>query len=97
MRSNDSKRSGLLVAEGHRRFHPGGPDGRIEAAQGSHHGGEEESEDNGLDESIRVVIKCMYDLLNDLKPLLNTETLWKPHALLLIGDYFILVQLGIIL
>ena len=29
------------------------------------------------------------DLLNDLKPLLNTETLWKPHALLLIGDYFV--------
>ena len=27
-------------------------------------------------------------LLSDLQPLLNTETLWKPHALLLMGDYF---------
>ena len=27
-------------------------------------------------------------LLNDIQPLLNTETLWKPHALLLMGDYF---------
>ena len=23
-----------------------------------------------------------------MKPLLNTETVWKPHALLLLGDYF---------
>jgi len=29
------------------------------------------------------------ELLEDIKPLLNTETLWKPHALLLIGDYFL--------
>jgi len=28
-------------------------------------------------------------LLSDIEPLLNTETLWKPHALLLIGDYFV--------
>ena len=28
-------------------------------------------------------------LLSDLQPLLNTETLWKPHALLLMGDYFV--------
>ena len=28
-------------------------------------------------------------LLSDIQPLLNTETLWKPHALLLIGDYFV--------
>ena len=27
-------------------------------------------------------------LLGDIQPLLNTETLWKPHALLLMGDYF---------
>ena len=27
-------------------------------------------------------------LLSDIQPLLNTETLWKPHALLLMGDYF---------
>ena len=27
-------------------------------------------------------------LLSDIQPLLNTETLWKPHALLLVGDYF---------
>ena len=28
-------------------------------------------------------------LLGDIQPLLNTETLWKPHALLLMGDYFV--------
>jgi len=28
-------------------------------------------------------------LLIDIQPLLNSETLWKPHALLLIGDYFV--------
>ena len=29
------------------------------------------------------------ELLNDIKPLLNNETLWKPQALLLMGDYFV--------
>ena len=29
------------------------------------------------------------ELLKTIKPLLNTETLWKPHALLLLGDYFV--------
>ena len=29
------------------------------------------------------------ELLETVKPLLNTDTLWKPHALLLLGDYFI--------
>ena len=28
------------------------------------------------------------ELLESLRPLLKTETLWKPHALLLLGDYF---------
>ena len=28
------------------------------------------------------------ELLESIRPLLNTETLWKPHALLLLGDYF---------
>ena len=28
-------------------------------------------------------------LLESLKPLLNTNTLWKPHALLLLGDYYV--------
>ena len=28
------------------------------------------------------------ELLEEVKPLLNSETLWKPHALLLLGDYF---------
>ena len=28
------------------------------------------------------------ELLKTTKPLLNTDTLWKPHALLLLGDYF---------
>ena len=34
---------------------------------------------NFIDESV---------LLETIKPLLNTDTLWKPHALLLLGDYF---------
>ena len=29
------------------------------------------------------------ELLEDIKPLLNDETLWRPHALLLLGDYFV--------
>ena len=28
------------------------------------------------------------ELLESVKPLINTETLWKPHALILLGDYF---------
>ena len=28
------------------------------------------------------------ELLETIKPLLNTDTLWKPHALLLLGHYF---------
>jgi len=28
------------------------------------------------------------ELIEVLKPLANTETVWKPHALLLLGDYF---------
>ena len=28
------------------------------------------------------------ELLESIRPLLDTETLWKPHALLLLGDYF---------
>ncbi len=29
------------------------------------------------------------ELLEGIKPLLNKDTLWRPHALLLIGDYFV--------
>ena len=29
------------------------------------------------------------EFLDDIKPLLNKETLWQPHALLLTGDYFV--------
>ena len=29
------------------------------------------------------------ELLESIRPLLNTESLWKPHGLLLLGDYFI--------
>ena len=29
------------------------------------------------------------ELLESIRPLLNTETLWRPHALLLLGDYFV--------
>ena len=28
------------------------------------------------------------ELLETIKPLIHTDTLWKPHALLLLGDYF---------
>ena len=28
------------------------------------------------------------DLLKSINPLLNKKTLWQPHALLLLGDYF---------
>ena len=28
------------------------------------------------------------ELLETIKPLINTDTLWKPHTLLLLGDYF---------
>ena len=31
----------------------------------------------------------LLELLEVIKPLINQETLWKPHALLLIGDYFV--------
>ena len=29
------------------------------------------------------------EMLMSIKPLLNTETFWKPHGLLLLGDYFV--------
>ena len=29
------------------------------------------------------------ELIESVRPLLNTETPWKPHALLLLGDYFL--------
>ncbi len=29
------------------------------------------------------------ELLNSLKPLLNDETVWRPHALLLLGDFYL--------
>ena len=28
------------------------------------------------------------DMIKNLKPLINTETFWTPHALILLGDYF---------
>jgi predicted negative regulator of RcsB-dependent stress response len=57
-------------------------------------------ENNKFDKEIRNLLvykKALFDsnfvseseLLIGMKPLLNTqETLWKPHALLLLGDYF---------
>ena len=29
------------------------------------------------------------EMVENIKPLINTNTLWKPHALLLLGDYFV--------
>ena len=58
-------------------------------------------ENNKFDKEIRNLLvykKALFDsnfvneseLLKGIKPLLNTqETLWKPHALLLLGDYFV--------
>ena len=58
-------------------------------------------ENNKFDKEIRNLLvykKALFDsnfvneseLLKAIKPLLNTqETLWKPHALLLLGDYFV--------
>jgi len=57
-------------------------------------------ENNKFDKEIRNLLvykKALFDsnfvseseLLKGMKPLLSTqETLWKPHALLLLGDYF---------
>ena len=28
------------------------------------------------------------ELLSSIKPLINTDSIWKPHTLLLVGDYF---------
>ena len=55
---------------------------------------------NKFDEEIRNLLiykKALFNsnfvteskLLEDVKPLLNSETLWKPHALLLLGDYYV--------
>jgi len=57
-------------------------------------------ENNKFEDEIKNLIifkKALYqsnfvnekDLIEALKPLINKETIWKPHALLLIGDYFL--------
>jgi len=57
-------------------------------------------ENNKFDKEVRNLLiykKALFnsnfvnesELLETTKPLLNTDTLWKPHALLLLGDYFI--------
>ena len=58
-------------------------------------------ENNKFDKEIRNLLvykKALFDsnfvdeseLLKGIEPLLNTqETLWRPHALLLLGDYFV--------
>lgn len=56
-------------------------------------------EKNNYDKEVKNLIifkKALYesnfvnesDLLNSLKSLINRETIWKPHVLLLLGDYF---------
>ena len=56
-------------------------------------------ENNKYDEEIKNLIiykKALFqsdhvdenELLNILKPLISSDTLWKPHALLLLGDFF---------
>ena len=57
-------------------------------------------ENNNVDEEIKNLLiykKALFkskfvdefELLSDLKPLLNNNSLWEPHALILIGDYFV--------
>ena len=57
-------------------------------------------ENNNFEEELRNLLiykKALFnsdfvnesELLETIKPLLNTNTLWKPHALLLLGDYFV--------
>ena len=57
-------------------------------------------ENNKFEKELRNLLiykKALFDsnfvieskLLETIKPLLNTNTLWKPHALLLLGDYFV--------
>ena len=29
------------------------------------------------------------ELLESIRPILSTETLWKPHVLILLGDYYV--------
>ena len=56
-------------------------------------------EDKKFEEEIKNLIifkKAIYEsdfvseneLLETLKPLINSDTIWKPHALMLLGDYF---------
>ena len=56
-------------------------------------------ENNKFEKELRNLLiykKALFDsnfiveseLVETIKPLLNTDTLWKPHALLLLGDYF---------
>ena len=56
-------------------------------------------ENNKFEKELRNLLiykKALFDsnfvieseLLESIKPLLNTDTLWKPHALLLLGGYF---------
>ena len=56
-------------------------------------------ENNNFDKELRNLLtykKSLFssnfvsetEMLETMKPLLNTDTLWKPHALLLLGDYF---------
>ena len=35
------------------------------------------------------------EMIKILKPIINSESLWKPHALMLVGDYFISNKLNI--
>jgi len=57
-------------------------------------------ENNKFDKEIRNLLvykKALFssdhvdesELLAEIKPLLNKENLWRPHALLLLGDYFV--------
>ena len=38
---------------------------------------------------INADVKLENEMIETLKPIINSESFWKPHALLLLGDYFL--------
>ncbi len=38
---------------------------------------------------INVDIKSEHEMIEILKPVINSQSFWKPHSLLLLGDYFL--------
>ena len=48
-------------------------------------------ENNSLDKEVKNLIiykKALYNSITQLKPLINSKSIWKSHALYLLGEYF---------